>query len=88
MKRSKWSTEKIISILQEADSGVPAAELCRKYGMSDATFYNWRKRYGGMEVSEAKRLRELETENGKLKRLLAEQMLENTAIKDLLSKKF
>ena len=88
MKRSKWSTEKIISILKEADAGVPAAELCRKYGMSDATFYNWRKRYGGMEVSEAKRLRELEAENGKLKRLLAEQMLENTAIKDLLSKKF
>lgn len=88
MKRSKWSTEKIISILKEADAGAPTAELCRKYGMSDATFYNWRKRYGGMEVSEAKRLRELETENGKLKRLLAEQMLENTAIKDLLSKKF
>ena len=88
MKRCKWSTEKIISILKEADAGVPAAELCRKYGMSDATFYNWHKRYGGMEVSEAKRLRELETENGKLKRLLAEQMLENTAIKDLLSRKF
>lgn len=88
MKRSKWSTEKILSILKESEAGVSVSELCRKYGMSDATFYNWRKRYGGMEVSEARRLRELEAENHKLKKLVADQLLEVTALKDLLTKNF
>lgn len=88
MGKRKWSVEKIISILKESESGVPTAELCRKHGMSDATFYNWRKRYGGMEVSDAKRLKELEEENAKLKKLIAEQLLETTVLKDLLSKNF
>jgi putative transposase len=88
MKKAKWSVEKIISILKESESGVSVAELCRRHGMSDAAFYNWRKRYGGMEVSEARRLKELEEENGKLKRLLAENMLELTAARDLLRKNF
>lgn len=88
MKRSKWSPEKIIAILKEAEAGVPVADLCRKNGMSDATFYNWRKKYGDMEVPEAKRLKELEVENQKLKKIVADQLLETTALKDLLSKKF
>lgn len=88
MKKSKWSVEKIIPILKEAEAGVPVTELCRKHGMSDAAFYKWRKKYGGMEVSEAKRLKELEAENQQLKTLLADQLLENKIIKDLLSKNF
>jgi len=67
---------------------VPVAELCRKHGMSDATFYNWKSKYGGLEVSEARRLRSLEAENAKLKRLLADAMLDNAALKDLLGKKW
>ena len=67
MKKAKWSVEKIVSILNESESGVSVAELCRRHGMSDAAFFNWRKRYGGMEVSEARRLKELEEENGKAK---------------------
>jgi putative transposase len=88
MKRKNWPVEKITSILQEAEGGVPVSELCRKYGMSDATYYNWKKKYGGMTVSEAKRLKELEDENLKLKRLLADQMLENQILKDVNSKKW
>ncbi len=88
MKRKNWSAEKITGILQEASSGVPVTELCRKYGVSDATFYNWRKKYGGMTVPEARRLKELEEENVKLKRLLADQMLENQILKDVNSKKW
>ena len=88
MKRKQWSTEKIAAILQEAEGGVPVSELTRKYGMSDATFYNWRKKFGGMTVPDVKRLKSLEDENAKLKRLLADQMLENQILKDVNSKKW
>ena len=88
MKRSRYTEEQIIGILQEQEAGAPVAELCRKHGMSDATFYTWKSKYGGLEVSEAKRLRALETENAKLKRLLADAMLDNAALKDLLGKKW
>jgi putative transposase len=88
MKRSRYTEEQIIGILQEQEAGVPVAELCRKHGMSDATFYNWKSKYGGLEVSEAKRLRALEAENAKLKRLLADAMLDNAGLKDLLGKKW
>ena len=88
MKRSRYSEEQIIGILKEQEAGVPVAELCRKHGMSDATFYNWKSKYGGLEVSEAKRLRALEAENARLKRLLADAMLDNAALKDLLGKKW
>jgi putative transposase len=88
MKRSRYTEEQIIGILKEQEAGVPVTELCRKHGMSDATFYNWKSKYGGLEVSEAKRLRALEAENTKLKRLLADAMLDNAALKDLLGKKW
>ena len=88
MKRSRFSDEQIIGILKEQQAGLSAAELCRKYGISDATFYTWRKKYGGLEVSEAKRLRALEDENGRLKRMLADAMLDNAALKDLLGRKW
>ena len=86
MKKSKWSVEKIITILQENEAGVSASELCRKHGMSDATFYNWRMKYGGMSVSDARRLKELESENARLKRIVANKELEIDALKDVLSK--
>ena len=88
MKRKRYSEEQIIGILKEAEAGVPVAELCRKHGMSDASFYTWRSKYGGMEVSEAKRLRHLEEENRKLKKLLAETMLEKEALADIVTKKW
>ena len=88
MRRSRFSDEQIIGILKEHQAGLSAMELCRKYGVSDATFYKWRSKYGGMDVSEAKRLKSLEEENGKLKRLLADAMLDNAALKDLLAKKW
>jgi len=88
MKRSRFSEEQIIGILREHEAGAKAADLCRKHGLSEATLYNWKARYGGMEVSEAKRLRALEDENAKLKKLLAETMLDNVALKELLTKKF
>jgi putative transposase len=88
MKRSRFTEEQIIAILKEQEAGVPVAELCRRHGMSDATFYNWKAKYGGLEVSEAKRMRSLESENAKLKRLLADAMLDNAALKDLLAKKW
>jgi putative transposase len=88
MKRSRYTEGQIIGILQEQEAGAPVAELCRKHGMSDATFYAWKSKYGGLEVSEAKRLRALEAENAKLKRLLADAMLDNAALKDLLGKKW
>ena len=88
MKRKRYSEEQIIGILKEAEAGVPVAELCRKHGMSDASFYTRRSKYGGMEISEAKRLRHLEEENRKLKRLLAETMLEKHALADIVSKKW
>ena len=86
MKRSRFSDEQIIGILKEHRAGMSAADLCRKYGVSDATFYKWRSKYGGMEVSEAARLKALEDENAKLKRLLADTMLDNVVLKDLLGK--
>lgn len=88
MKRSRYTEEQIIGILKEQEAGVSVVELCRKHGMSDATFYSWKSKYAGLEVSEAKRLRALEAENAKLKRLLADAMLDNAALKDLLGKKW
>jgi len=88
MKRSRFSEERIIGILKEHQAGLSAAELCRKHGISDATFYNWRSKYGGMEASEAKRLKALEDENKKLKKLLAESMLDVATLKELLGKNF
>ncbi|TCO07816.1 putative transposase [Camelimonas lactis] len=87
MKRTRFSEEQIIAILKE-HAGVPVAELCRKHGVSDASIYKWKARFGGMEVSGAKRLRTLEDENSRLKRMLADAMLDNAALKDLLGKKW
>ena len=88
MKRSRFSEEQIIGILKEHQAGMSAADLCRKHGISDATFYKWRSKYGGMEVSEARKLKVLEEENRKLKKLLAEQMLDNSTLKEMLGKNF
>ena len=88
MKRKRYSEEQIIRILKEAEAGVAVGELCRKHGMSDASFYIWRAKYGGMEVSDAKRLRQLEEENRKLKKLLAETLLEKAALEDVVGKKW
>ena len=82
----KWSTEQIISLLKQNEAGVPAAQLCREHGVSESSFYKWKSKYGGLEVNEAKRLKALEDENAKLKRLLADAMLDNAALKDVLSK--
>ena len=88
MKRSRFTEERIIAILREQEAGAPTADLCRRHGISSATFYAWKAKYGGMEVSEARRLRALEDENTRLKRLLADAMLDNVALKDLLAKKW
>ncbi|GAA0033915.1 transposase [Bradyrhizobium ottawaense] len=88
MERSRFSEEQIIGILKEHEAGVSVVDLCRKYGVSDASIYKWKAKFGGMDVSEAKRLRTLEDENTKLKRLLADAMLDNAALKDLLGKKW
>ncbi|HCJ23172.1 MAG TPA: IS3 family transposase [Erythrobacter sp.] len=87
MKRTRFSEEKIIGVLKEAEAGMKTADLARRHGVSEATIYNWKAKYGGLEVSEARRLRELEGENAKLKRLLADTMLDNVALKDRLGKK-
>lgn len=88
MKRSRFTEEQIIGILREQEAGVPVAELCRKHGLSSPTFYKWKAKYGGLDVSEARRLKTLEGENAKLKRMLADAMLDNVALKDLLGKKW
>ena len=83
-----FTEEQIIGVLKEAEAGMKVAELCRKYGISDATYYNWKAKFGGMTVSDAQRLKALEAENARLKRLLAESMLDNAALKDVLSRKW
>ena len=88
MKRSRFSEEQIIGILKEHQAGLSAAELCRKHGISDATFYKWRAKYGGLEVSEAKRLKQLEDENARLKKLLAESVMDVSTLREMLGKNF
>lgn len=85
--KKRFTEEQIIGFLREADVGLPIKELCRKHGFSEASYYLWRSKFGGMSVPDAKRLKELETENTRLKKLLAEQMLENEVIRDVLRKK-
>ena len=88
MKRSRFSEQQIIAILKEQEAGAKTVDVCRKHGISDVTFYKWKSKYGGMEASDAKRLKALEDENAKLKRLLAETMLDNAMLKDIASKKW
>ena len=88
MKKSRFKESQIIAILKEAESGVPVAELCRKHGMSDATFYNWRAKYGGMDVSMMKRMKELEDENRRLKKMYAEEKLKAEIIQEAMEKKW
>jgi putative transposase len=87
MKRTRFTEDQIAAVLKERESGANTAELCRKYGISEATFYNWKSKYGGSENGETKRLKNLEEENTKLKRLLADAILDNAALRDLLTKK-
>ena len=86
MKASRFSEEQIIAVLREHEAGAKTGEVCRRHGISDATFYKWKAKYGGLEVSDAKRLKALKDENRRLKKLLAESMLDNAALKDILGK--
>jgi putative transposase len=88
MRKSRYTEEQIIKVLKEHAAGLSASEVCRKYGISDATFYKWRSRYGGMEISDARKLKALEDENRKLKKLLAESMLDVSTLKEMLGKNF
>ena len=88
MKRSRFSEEQIIAVLKEQEAGMATADVCRRHGISSATFYKWKAKYGGLEVSDARRLRSLEEENGRLKRLLADAMLDNAMLKEISAKKF
>jgi putative transposase len=88
MKKSRFTEEQIVAILKEQEAGAKTVDVCRKHGISDATFYKWKAKYGGLEVSDAKRLKALEDENAKLKKLLAEAMLDNAMLKDVASKKW
>ena len=87
MKTKRYSTEQIIGILKEAEAGLPVKELCRKHGVSDATIYNWKSKFGDMTVSDARRLKELEVENQRLKQLVADQALDNRILREIVSKK-
>jgi putative transposase len=87
MKNSRFTESQIVSILKEADAGAKVKEICRRHGISDATFYNWKSKYGGMQASDLKRLKETESELSKLKRLYADLSMENDALKDLIEKK-
>lgn len=88
MKRSKYTDEQIINAIKQHEAGIKAQDICRKLGIAEQTFYKWKSKFGGMDVADAKRLRALEEENAKLKKLLAEQMLDNVALKEVLSKKW